>query len=152
MRATRLIAAPACLLAMLGATACGSSTPDEGSTPDRPVLGQQGTQPRAAERLGFPTFATKNTTRVGGGDAVADAAAVAQAVFPGANPETRPPAVAVVDKDDWRAGVLASVLMAAPLRAPTLLTDGSAVPGATKSTIDALDPRGTAVVAKGAQI
>ena len=39
-------------------------------------------RPQAAQGLGFPAIATKNTTRVGGADPVADAAAVAQAVFP----------------------------------------------------------------------
>jgi hypothetical protein len=151
MRGTRLIAALACVVGVLGLAACGSSSSDEGSQ-TTPVLGQQGQQPKAGERLGFPTFATKNTTRVGGGDTVADAAAVAQAVFPGANPETRPPAVTLVDKDNWQAGVAASVLMAQPLRAPVLLTDGDQVPAATQSAIEALQPRGTAVVAKGAQV
>ncbi len=150
MRGTRPIAALACAMTV-GFTACGSNTTDT-QTVERPVLGQQGKQPKAAERLGFPVFATKNTTRVGGGDSIADAAAVAQAVFPGANPETRPPAVALVDKNDWQAGILAAVLMAKPLRAPTLLTDGSNVPEATKSALSALDPRGTAVAAKGAKV
>ena len=150
MRGTRPIAALACAMTV-GLAACGSNTTDT-QTVERPVLGQQGKQPKAAERLGFPTFATKNTTRVGGGDSIADAAAVAQAVFPGANPETRPPAVALVDKNDWQGGILAAVLMAKPLRAPTLLTDGSNVPEATKSALSALDPRGTAVAAKGAKV
>ncbi|MGI8594066.1 MAG: cell wall-binding repeat-containing protein [Solirubrobacteraceae bacterium] len=152
MRWTRLIAALGFLLALAGLVACGSDSDDGGLGSDRPVIGQQGKEPKAAEKLGFPVFATKNTTRVGGGDTVADAAAVAQAVFPGANPETRPPAVALVDKDNWQAGVAASVLMASPLRAPVLLTDGSSIPAATQSALDALQPRGSAVAAKGAQV
>ncbi len=151
MRGTRLIAALACVAGTFGVAACGSSSSGDGSQ-TKPVLGQQGGQPKAAQRLGFPTFATKNTTRVGGGDAIADAAAVALAVFPGANPETRPPAVTLVDKNDWQAGVAASVLMAQPLRAPVLLTDGDQIPAATQSAIEGLQPRGTAVVAKGAQV
>jgi len=152
MRWTRLIAALGSLLALAGLVACGSDSSNGGLPSDRPVLGQKGKEPKAAEKLGFPDFATKNTTRVGGGDTVADAAAIARAVFPGANPQTRPPAVALVDKDDWQAGVAASVLMASPLRAPVLLTDGSSVPGATQSALDALQPRGSAVAAKGAQV
>jgi len=151
MRWTRLIAALGSLLALAGLAACGSDD-GGGLQSDQPVLGQQGKEPKAAQKLGFPIFATKNTTRVGGGDPVADAASVAQAVFPGANPETRPPAVTLVDKDNWQAGVAASVLMASPLRAPVLLTDGSSVPGATQGALDALQPRGSAVAAKGAQV
>ena len=40
-----------------------------------PVLGQSGDEEPAGPALGFPVFATKNTTRVGGADPVADAAA-----------------------------------------------------------------------------
>src|SRR3954468_746149 len=107
---------------------------DGGSgTPQRPEIGQQGKEPEAAQKLGFPTFATKNTTRVGGAAPIADAAAVAQAVFPGGSVETRPPAVAVVNKDDWRGGVAAAVLMAQPTRAPVLLSETDEVPDATSS-------------------
>jgi hypothetical protein len=147
------------LLAALVLAACGGgdggglgSSGGGGGGSDRPVIGQQGREPQAAEKLGFPTFATKNTTRVGGADVVADAAAVAQAVFPGGSPETRPPAVAIVDKDDWRGGVVASVLMAQPTRAPILLSQKDEVPDATTSALEALQPRGSAVVARGAQV
>src|SRR5690349_2439393 len=119
---------------------------------ERPVIGQQGQEPKAAEKLGFPTFATKNTTRVGGADPIADAAAVAQAVFPGGSVETRPPAVAVVNKDDWRGGIAAAVLMAQPTRSPILLTEKNEVPDATSSALEALQPRGNAVATKGAQV
>jgi Cell wall binding domain 2 (CWB2) len=60
--------------------------------------------------------------------------------------------VVLVDSKDWQAGVAASVLMAQPLRAPVLLTDGDEIPAATQSAVQALQPRGTAVVAKGAQV
>ena len=44
------------------------------STP--PVSGQTGDEvPAGGPPLGFPVFATKNTTRIAGGDAIADAAA-----------------------------------------------------------------------------
>jgi hypothetical protein len=151
-----------CLIAVLlalGLAACGDTGSSGGGVggsdsggSQAPVLGQQGGQPKAAEKLGFPTFATKNTTRVGGADATADAAAVAQAVFPGGSPETRPPAVVVVNKDDWRGGIAASVLMAQPTRAPILLTERDEVPDATKSALDALKPRGNAVATRGAQV
>src|SRR5215217_9480150 len=62
----------------------------------------------AAKDLGFPGFATKNTTRVGGADPVADAAGVAQAVYPGRSRDTRPGAVTLVDGKDWRAAISAA--------------------------------------------
>ena len=46
--------------------------------------------PQAAQKLGFPAVATKNTTRVGGADPVADAAGVALAVYPSAAPGHAP--------------------------------------------------------------
>ncbi|MGH2951873.1 MAG: hypothetical protein ACRDKX_07515, partial [Solirubrobacterales bacterium] len=49
------------------------------------------------EDLGFPTFATKNTTRVGGPDPVADAAGVALAVDPSTGGIAGPDAVTLVD-------------------------------------------------------
>jgi hypothetical protein len=54
-----------------------------GSTPQRldsPQIGQAGNEPDAPQQLGFPAFATKNTTRVGGAYPIADAASVARAV------------------------------------------------------------------------
>src|SRR5215212_6892436 len=133
-----------CLLAV-PAIGCGKS--EDNGTPE---IGKKGDQPKAAQRLGFPTFATRNTTRVGGADAVADAAAVAQAAFPGTADVTRPAAVTLVDTKSWQDGVAASVLFALPLRAPILLTSGD-VPGATSSALKALSPRGEPK-ANGAQI
>ena len=132
-----LVLACAALVVVAG---CGKSE-DQGTAPT-PQIGKQGTQPKAAQQLGFPTFATRNTTRVGGADAVADAAAVAQAVFPGTADVTRPGAVTLVDANSWQDGVAASVLFSLPLRAPILLTQGGDVPGATSSALKALNPRG----------
>src|SRR4051794_8968402 len=67
-------------------------------------------QPKAAEQLGFPALATRNTIRVGGGDAVADLAGTVTAVFPATSDATRPHAVVLVDKNDWQGAVAASVL------------------------------------------
>src|SRR3954449_6158683 len=72
-------------------------------------------QRQAAEKLGFPVVATRNTVRVGGGDAIADLAGVASAVFPGTNVQDRPHAVVLVDKDDWQGAVAGAVLDAQPL-------------------------------------
>jgi hypothetical protein len=147
---------PARLLALLaavavvaaGLTACGRSEP---RSVQAPVLGQKGDEVKAAPALGFPLFATKNTTRVGGADPVADAAAVARAVYPGTSPMSRPRAVTLVDAADWRAAVAASVLMADPIRAPILLGDGEDLPGATSAALEALAPAG-AEKAGGAQV
>jgi hypothetical protein len=46
----------------------------------RIVIHEKRPRPEAAKELGFPEFATKNTTRVAGADPVANAAAVALAV------------------------------------------------------------------------
>jgi hypothetical protein len=100
-----------------------------------------------ARPVGYPVLATKNTTRVVGADPVADAAAVARAVFP----ETRPKAVVLVDARDWRAGIAAAELAGPPLRAPILLARGGALPPATRSALDALRPTG-ARRAGGAQV
>jgi hypothetical protein len=126
--------------ALVIAAGCGKS--DQGGGGGTPQIGKKGDQPKAAQQLGFPTFATRNTTRVGGADATADAAAVAQAVFPGTADVTRPGAVTLVDTKSWQDGVAASVLFAIPLRAPILLTNGGDVPGATSSALKALSPRG----------
>jgi len=135
--------------ALFLATGCGKS--DNGSGAKTPEIGKQGSQPQAAQQLGFPTFATRNTTRVGGADPVADAAAVAQAVFPGTADVTRPGAVTLVDANSWQDGVAASVLFAQPLQAPVLLTQGGDVPGATATALKALSPRGEPK-AGGAQV
>jgi hypothetical protein len=44
--------------------------------------GKQTPTAEAAEELGYPSFATNNTTRVGGSDPASTAAGVALAVFP----------------------------------------------------------------------
>ena len=64
------------------------------------------------EDLGFPAFATKNTTRVAGADPAADAAAVALAVHPSAGGVPGPDAVSLVDADEWPAGIAAASLVA----------------------------------------
>jgi hypothetical protein len=131
---------PLVLAAAVLATGCGRSS-DSG-----PVMGVKDSDAGAAQRLGFPGFATKNTTRVAGHDPAADAAAVARAVFPAASKATRPAAIAIADGKDWRAALVSSVLMAPPLRAPLLLADGDGLPDATKGALADLDPRGSALI------
>jgi hypothetical protein len=131
-----------CVVALAG---CGGGSKDDGggATDTRPVLGQKGDEAEAARGLGFPGFATKNTTRVGGGDPVADAAGVAEAVYPARSPDTRPAAVVLADRRDWRVAASAAQLSSRPLRAPVLLTDGANVPDATRAAIDRLGPTGS---------
>jgi ell wall binding domain 2 (CWB2) len=107
--------------------------------------------PNAAQQLGFPTIATKNTTRVPGADPVADAAGVALAVYPSAAAGTHPTAVTLAPTDDWQAAIASSVLMSPPIRAPILLSGPSALPSATKDALTALAPIG-AGTAGGAQV
>ncbi|HWM55467.1 MAG TPA: cell wall-binding repeat-containing protein [Solirubrobacterales bacterium] len=99
---------------------------------------------QTAAQLGYPTFATNNTTRIGGGDAASNAAAVALAVYPSADATTQPDAVALVDAARWQDAVAAAVLMAAPVRAPLLLSSASGPPEATEQALAALDPQGSA--------
>ena len=127
------------------AGACGKANESQ------PGVGTKGDESEAGRQLGFPVFATKNTTRVGGADAVADAAAVAQAVYPGKGTLSRPSAVSLVDVRDWQAAVAASVFMSRPLRAPVLYTDDGGVPGATQGALEALSPTGSRP-AGGAQV
>jgi hypothetical protein len=97
----------------------------------------------ADEALGFPAFATGNTTRVGGADSAANAAAVALAVFPSRTEEQRPTAVSLVDEDDWAGGIAAAVLMSAPVRAPVLVSSVDGAPEATGEALEALAPAGS---------
>jgi len=97
----------------------------------------------AAEELGYPSFATNNTTRVGGEDAATTAAGVALAVFPSAKVAQRPTAVTLVDEDDLQGAVAAAVLMSAPVRAPLLVTSGGDIPDPTEQALATLDPQGS---------
>jgi hypothetical protein len=127
-----------CGLGGSGDSGSGADTPAKAP----PVLGQPAGSEKAAEALGFPGFATKNTTRVGGADAVADAAGVARAVYPGVSSATRPKAVVIVDVEDWRSAISAAQLMSAPLRAPILFSRDGKLPEATQSALDELKPGG----------
>src|SRR5664279_2664300 len=113
------------VLAILTVTlaGCGGGTKLLHQTDTSTVtVGVPSETPQAAQKLGFPALATKNTTRVAGADPVADAAGVALAVYPSAAPGTHPGAVALAPTDDWQAAVAAAVLMAPPIRAPVLLS------------------------------
>jgi hypothetical protein len=95
--------------------------------------------------------ATKNTTRVDTTDPVQTAAAVALAVFPSALPGTHPATVTIAPTDDWQGALAAASLMAAPFRAPLLLSAPASVPGITARALAMLAPSGGPSVG-GAQV
>jgi putative cell wall binding repeat protein len=135
----RLVLVPAlALLALLGGCSLGD---DETSRP--PQLGVEAEDEEAAEKLGFPSSATRNTIRVGGSDAAADAAGVAGALYPATGTSDRPTAVALVEQDDWQSGIAASVLAGPPIGAPLLLSNGNQLPAVTEDTLERLAPRGS---------
>jgi len=98
----------------------------------------------SAEELGYPSFATSNTTRIGGPDPASNAAAAALAVFPGTSEKQRPLAVTLVDSEDWAGALAAAVLMAEPIRAPLLYGEAEGVPDVTAEALDTLQPHGGA--------
>jgi hypothetical protein len=150
----RSLCAAVAVLALLVA-ACGDDNKPQAqaqATATAPVTGQKGDEvPQAGPPLGFPVFATKNTTRVAGGDAIADAAAIALAVYPARTPETRPAAVILAEARDWHTGLAASVLASKPIGAPVLFADGDKLPDASRAALDALQPTGSKQ-AGGAQV
>ena len=114
--------------------------------------GRQGGDEQAAAPTSASRRSRRATRRASAAPTpIADAAGVAQAVFPRATRDTRPRAVALVDTADWRVAVSAAQLMAAPLRAPLLFSDGGELPGATEQALGRLIPTG-AEEAGGAQV
>lgn len=124
----------------------GGSGGEDGTEGPVPVVEapepSEGPEPQEPEELGYPSFATANTTRVGGADPAANAAAVALAVYPSAGAAQRPGAVTLVDAADWRGAIAAAVLMAPPLGAPLLVSEAGAVPEPTEEALAALEPQG----------
>jgi hypothetical protein len=139
----------AALLALALLAGCGGNK-GSGDSSDQPILGRRGDDKPSAVPLGFPVLATKNTTRVAGADPVANAAAVARAVYPARTQESRPQAVVLVDRADWRSAISAAQLMSRPVRAPVLYSDGDKLPAATEQALKDLKPTGAAKVG-GAQ-
>ncbi len=118
-------------------------TPAPVQAPPQPEPEAQTPAAEAAEELGYPSFATNNTTRVGGSDAASTAAGISLAVFPSVKVGQRPAAVTIVEEDDWQGAVAAAVLMAMPLRAPLLVSIDGELPEATEQALAALSPQGT---------
>ncbi len=138
------------LVLTLGLAACGGTKLLRGG-PSTVTVGVPARAAQAAQELGFPAVATKNTTRVAGADPAAEAAGVALAVYPSAAPGTHPTAVALAPSADWQAALASAVLMAPPIRAPLLLSGASALPSASADALATLAPTGSGT-AGGAQV
>jgi hypothetical protein len=124
------------MLVAVGLNGCGKGSPvqSSGGGPAHKLA------PVAAQ--GAVSVATRNTTRLGGVDTAADAAAVARAVYPGLTPATRPQVVVLVNDHDWLPALAASVLSSAPTSAPILFSEGETVPAVTRETLEAIHPLG----------
>jgi hypothetical protein len=127
----------------------GCSLGDDDGRP--PQLGVEAQDDQAAEKLGFPSSATRNTVRVGGADAIADAAGVASALYPATGSSDRPTAVVLVDSEDWQTAIAAAVLAGPPIGAPLLLSEGEDLPAVSQDTLDRLEPKGSDL-SKDAQV
>jgi hypothetical protein len=139
------------LVFIVVAVVWGTSGGKDGGTSETPAPAtapadkgaDTGAPSQTAEALGYPGFATNNTTRIGGSDPAANAAGAALAVFPSTTPAQRPAAVTVVDEEDWAGAIAAAVLMAAPVRAPILFSTPDEIPDVTEEALEALDPQGS---------
>jgi ell wall binding domain 2 (CWB2) len=134
----RIVASAAA--ACLAIAGCGKTLTVEQSSGPIASVGPQGAG----------GLVTKNTTRLGGSSAAVDAAAIAQAVYPGESRAGRPQTVVLVDAGDWPAALAASTLAGAPLHAPLLYTEGSALPAAGATALSTMRPTGAPALA-GAQ-
>jgi len=144
LKAIAALVAIAIVFIVAAVIGAGNGSESETEPAPAPASNQPSDAPtRSAEQLGYPAFATNNTTRVGGSDPAANAAAVALAVFPSTTPEQQPAAVTLVDADDWAGAIAASVLVAAPVRAPVLVSGGDGLPEATEEALGVLDPQGS---------
>jgi len=139
------------LFLALTALLAACSTGDDDSQSRPPQLGVKANDEQAAEKLGFPSSATRNTIRVGGSDAASDAAGVAGALYPATGDSDRPTAVVLVDQDDWATAIAASVLVGRPIGAPILLSDGAELPAVSEDVLDHLKPKGSDL-SKDAQV
>lgn len=123
----------------------GSEAPAPAPAPASKGDEKAASRAQTAEALGYPGFATNNTTRIGGSEPAANAAGAALAAFPSTTPAQRPAAVTVVGEEDWAAAIAAAVLMAPPVRAPVLFSAPDEVPDVTEEALEALDPQGSPV-------
>lgn len=106
------------------------------------VVVEGGPQPEAVEEIGFPAFATRNTTRVSGVDPTAAAAGVALASYPSQGGVGGPQAAILAPADSWQAALAATPLTADPLASPLLLGGPDEVPPITEQALAGLAPIG----------
>jgi hypothetical protein len=137
--------------AIVGGSGGGESTETPAPVGAMPGTAADPPATETPEELGYPAFATANTTRVGGSDPASSAAGVALATYPSTDESQRPAAVTMIDADDWRTAIAASVLMAAPIEAPVLVSEPDEMPNATEEALSALDPQGSRAT-DGAQV
>jgi hypothetical protein len=130
-------------LAVLVITGLTEDEPDTASPAPQVVEEGAEREQEASEELGFPAFATKNTTRVAGTDAAGVAAGVALATFPSQGGVEGPPAVALVPDGDWASALAASPLVSDPISAAVLVSGADEVPDQTGTALLALDPQGS---------
>ncbi len=137
------------LLAVLALVAAGLAGCGKGGSEQ--LGGGQARKLAPVTVQGAVSVATRNTTRLGGADVAADAAAVARAVYPGLTAATRPLAVVLVDEHDWLPALAASVLASAPTGAPILFSEGETLPEVSRQTLEAMHPLGAPSIG-GAQV
>jgi hypothetical protein len=134
------------VVAIVGSGGGKDESKNEGTPAPAPATtgsdGEEAATSQTPEALGYPSFATNNTTRIGGSNPAANAAAVALAVFPSTTSSQQPNAVTLVSEEDWAGAIAASVLMAEPVRAPVLFSKPDELPEATAEALAALDPQG----------
>jgi hypothetical protein len=106
------------------------------------VVIEEAPEAEAAEQIGFPAFATRNTTRVGGVDPTSDAAGVALASYPAVGGVGGPRMVVIAPESTWQASLVATSLTADPVGAPILLGTGGEIPGFTAEALAGLSPTG----------
>ena len=104
--------------------------------------GSSDEQRNSAEQIGFPAFATRNTTRVGGADPTADAAGVALASYPSLGGVGGPQAAILAPAGSWQDALAATPLTADPVDAPILLGEPGSTPQITSDALTALSPKG----------
>ncbi|MBA3421439.1 MAG: cell wall-binding repeat-containing protein [Thermoleophilaceae bacterium] len=133
------------LVLLLALLAAGCSLGDsQGAAPSFTAEGGDSASLEGLERFSLLSLATANTTRLGGRDAVDDAAAAAVASYPGTSEQARPSAVMLVDEENWQGAVAASVLSGRPIGAPMLVTDGAdELPDVSQAGLEQLNPKGS---------
>lgn len=137
------------MLAAAASAAAGYAVGNEETRPARQipavaptVVIEEAPESEVASELGFPAFATRNTTRAGGATSAAVAAGVALASYPSVAGVGRPPAVVLAPTDSWQLALAATSLTSAEIGAPMLVGEPDAIPGFTVSALEGLAPDG----------